>query len=112
MLFDIIKQLQSKSVTIDSVTAQIKANGLSDVISTRYGELLHILNCDLVELFNKKSINLAYYGLRQFPIGLFDLTNLEVLEANGNYLTEITKDFNKLINLVELNLDFNLITTS
>ncbi|MHA2010126.1 MAG: leucine-rich repeat domain-containing protein [Promethearchaeota archaeon] len=52
-------------------------------------------------------VNLDFCELNEIPRTLFDLNHLESLSIEHNYLTEVSEDIGKLVNLEYLWLDFN-----
>jgi len=63
----------------------------------------------LLELYNRKALNLSFNEIKEIPKELGNLTNLVMLELNDNEIEEIPKELGNLSNLIFLYLNNNKI---
>lgn len=107
LLDSVIELLQTRDYNKhQTALALIKTLNLAQDFKERYGELLKITNCELVEMF--KLVNLKIPKCDAIPDTLFDLVNLESLDLSDVTIAEIPKEIRQLKNLKKLILSENL----
>ena len=70
-----------------------------------------IITEDIVDLYNRKTLDLSYINLVSIPEQLGNLTNLQTLYLDNNMLTSIPEQLSNLTNLQRLSLPYNKLTS-
>jgi len=118
---ELIYPLNNLPITVNKIIIKIQLNVFRREHKIPYGCELIIENVRIndVETFNKiqeddyldiTDIKLNNCNLKQFPIIIFNLTNLQKLYLASNQITEIPDSIASLTNLQILNLYSNQIT--